>query len=185
MAILVPIEEPGCKEDRECTSKQACINKECVNPCEAIAPCVQNADCVVHNTLPLRTMTCICIEGYTGRGDQFCTEIRKLRSIKFYKDIRLGMIMFILYGILYPFNLFPKTAEIVAECTRDSDCTSQQACRNERCVNPCSIDAPCGELAICTVSSHKAKCTCQAGFEGDPYSRCRKSKFKLELKCKI
>ena len=93
MVILVPIEEPGCKEDRECPSKQACINKECVNPCEAIAPCVQNADCVVHNTLPLRTMTCICIEGYTGRGDQFCTEIRKQRCIKFYKNVRLDMSM--------------------------------------------------------------------------------------------
>ena len=185
MVILVPIEEPGCKEDRECPSKQACINKECVNPCEAIAPCVQNANCVVHNTLPLRTMTCICIEGYTGRGDQFCTEIRKLRCIKFYKNLRLDIILSILHWILYPFNLFKKTAEIVAECTRDSDCSSQQACRNERCVNPCSIDAPCGELAICTVSSHKAKCTCQAGFEGDPYSRCRKSKFKQESKCKI
>ena len=76
--ILVPIEEPGCKGDVECPSKQACIQKECVNPCTAISPCAPHASCVVHNTLPLRTMTCICDEGYTGRGDQFCTEISKL-----------------------------------------------------------------------------------------------------------
>ena len=75
--LLVPIEEPGCKGDVECPSKQACINKECVNPCTAISPCAPHASCVVHNTLPLRTMTCICDEGYTGRGDQFCTEISK------------------------------------------------------------------------------------------------------------
>ena len=74
-------------------------------------------------------------------------------------------------------SIFPSLAEIVAECTRDSDCPSQQACRNEKCVNPCAIGNQCGELAICSVTDHRAKCTCQAGFEGDPYSRCVKSKF--------
>ena len=141
--ILVPIEEPGCKGDVECPSKQACINKECVNPCTAISPCAPHASCIVHNTLPLRTMTCICDEGYTGRGDQFCTEIE----------------------------------EIVAECTRDNDCPSQQACRNERCVNPCTSGNQCGELAICSPVDHQAKCTCQVGYEGDPYRQCKKSKF--------
>ena len=72
---------------------------------------------------------------------------------------------------------FSLKVEIVAECTRDNDCPPQQACRSEKCVNPCAIDSPCGELAICSAMDHKAKCTCQAGFEGDPYRRCKKSKF--------
>ena len=65
----------------------------------------------------------------------------------------------------------------MAECTQDYDCPSQQACQNERCVNPCTLGNQCGELAICTVNDHRPKCTCQAGFEGDPYSRCKKSKL--------
>ena len=70
----------------------------------------------------------------------------------------------------------------MAECTRDSDCPSLQACRNEKCINPCTTDNPCGELAICSVNEHRANCACQAGFEGDPFRRCKKSKLDLYRK---
>ena len=71
--------------DRDCPSKQACIitnNKgDCKNPCTAFQPCVQNAECKVYDSLPLRTMTCTCIEGFTGKGDELCQKISKLKFV--------------------------------------------------------------------------------------------------------
>ena len=88
-SYLVPepvVEDEGCKMDRECPSKQACIitnNKgECKNPCTTFQPCVQNAECKVYDSLPLRTMTCTCIEGFTGKGDELCQKISKLIFLK-------------------------------------------------------------------------------------------------------
>ncbi len=36
-----------------------------------------NAECKVYDSLPLRTMTCTCLEGFTGKGDQRCEPISK------------------------------------------------------------------------------------------------------------
>ena len=72
-----PPPDPGCKEDRECSSKLACIDRECQNPCSVIRPCAPNAECEVHSSLPLRTMSCTCIPGYTGKGDVRCDKISK------------------------------------------------------------------------------------------------------------
>jgi len=67
--------------DKECPSRQACITiggkGECRNPCSEFRPCVQNAECKVYDSLPLRTMTCTCIEGFTGKGDELCSKISK------------------------------------------------------------------------------------------------------------
>ena len=73
-----PPPDPGCKEDRECSSREACFDGECDNPCDVIQPCAQNAECIVHSTLPLRTMSCVCLPGFTGKGDVRCDRISKL-----------------------------------------------------------------------------------------------------------
>ena len=80
--------------DKECPSKQACIitnNKgECKNPCTTFQPCVQNAECKVYDSLPLRTMTCTCIEGFTGKGDELCQKISKFlqyKMVKYFESI--------------------------------------------------------------------------------------------------
>ena len=70
---------PGCKEDQECPSRQACFSGECENPCTVIRPCAQNAECIVHSTLPLRTMSCVCLPGFTGKGDVRCGKISKIQ----------------------------------------------------------------------------------------------------------
>lgn len=73
--------DEGCKEDRDCPSKEVCIvrnNKgDCKNPCTTFTPCVANAECKVYDTLPLRTMSCTCLPGFTGKGDQLCQPISK------------------------------------------------------------------------------------------------------------
>ena len=140
---IPPPPDPGCKEDRECASKQACIDRECVNPCKAIQPCANNAKCEVHSTLPLRTMSCTCLPGYTGKGDVRCDRIIEPEPVG---------------------------------CSSDSECSSSEACRDRRCINPCIIDKPCSPSAICSVANHKSQCSCPPGFEGDPYRQCTKIK---------
>ena len=72
---IPPPPDDRCKEDKDCPSKEACIDRECVDPCRAIQPCADNARCDVYSTLPLRTMTCTCLPGYTGKGDVRCDKI--------------------------------------------------------------------------------------------------------------
>ena len=71
----VELPKVECTTDRDCPSRQSCLQEKCKDPCLAIDPCVSNADCTVHNTLPLRTMSCTCIPGYTGKGDERCEKI--------------------------------------------------------------------------------------------------------------
>lgn len=85
MPVPEPVVDEGCKQDKECPSRQACITiggkGECRNPCDEFRPCVQNAECKVYDSLPLRTMTCTCIEGFTGKGDELCSKISKFLSL--------------------------------------------------------------------------------------------------------
>lgn len=58
--------------DADCASKLACFSGECRNPCVETNPCGANAECVVVDTLPLRTMSCMCLPGYVGDADVEC-----------------------------------------------------------------------------------------------------------------
>ena len=75
--LVPPPPDPGCKEDQECPSREACFSGDCDDPCKIIQPCAPNAKCVVHSTLPLRTMSCTCLPGFTGKGDVRCDRISK------------------------------------------------------------------------------------------------------------
>jgi len=63
--------------DGDCPSRQACLQEHCRNPCTELTPCGTNADCTVQNTLPQRTMVCMCIPGYVGDADVYC-QLRKI-----------------------------------------------------------------------------------------------------------
>ena len=78
----VPIPKVECTTDKDCPSRQSCLQEKCKDPCLAISPCASNAECTVHNTLPLRTMSCTCIPGYTGKGDERCEKISEYRKLK-------------------------------------------------------------------------------------------------------
>lgn len=58
--------------DADCPSKLACFNHVCKNPCTETKPCGVNAECSVVDTLPLRTMSCLCLPGYVGDADVEC-----------------------------------------------------------------------------------------------------------------
>ena len=65
--------EIGCTKDSDCPSQTACVSEQCVNPCSLSEPCGLNALCSVLDTLPVRTMTCVCIQGYEGDASVECT----------------------------------------------------------------------------------------------------------------
>ena len=63
------------------------------------------------------------------------------------------------------------------ECIRNSDCPTDKACRNQKCIDPCP--GLCGRNAHCDVRNHIPICVCDQGFIGDPFSSCYRptSKF--------
>ena len=70
--LLVPLRpDPECRVDQDCSSKLACIDERCQNPCQINNPCTGNQKCVVSDTLPTRTVACVCPEGtvFSDRGN--------------------------------------------------------------------------------------------------------------------
>lgn len=51
-----------------------------------------------------------------------------------------------------------------------SECPSNRACVNQKCVNPCP--QPCGQSTNCLVVNHSPICTCKDGNTGNPFTRC-------------
>lgn len=57
------------------------------------------------------------------------------------------------------------------ECVLNSECPSQQACIQQKCKDPCP--GSCGFEASCHVLNHVPICTCNEGYEGDPFTQCQ------------
>lgn len=61
------------------------------------------------------------------------------------------------------------------ECVFNADCPSNLACIKQYCRDPCR--GVCGQNAECSVVNHIPVCTCERGYQGDPFTGCRMSKF--------
>ncbi|XP_046659173.1 secretory phospholipase A2 receptor-like isoform X1 [Homalodisca vitripennis] len=61
-------------------------------------------------------------------------------------------------------------ASEIKACSKDSDCSSSEACIDEACVDPCN--GVCGTNTICNVMNHHAACACRSGFIGNPFHEC-------------
>lgn len=57
------------------------------------------------------------------------------------------------------------------ECVLSSDCPTNKACIRNKCEDPCV--GICGVQSQCSVINHVPTCTCQPGYEGDPFIECR------------
>ena len=55
--------EPECRVDGDCPSQHACIDQRCQNPCIVRNPCSGAQKCVVTDSLPIRTVGCVCPDG--------------------------------------------------------------------------------------------------------------------------
>lgn len=67
-------------------------------------------------------------------------------------------------------NYIGRSPNCRPECTINSECSSNLACINERCSDPCI--GSCGLNSICTVVKHSPVCTCKNGYSGNPFSVC-------------
>ena len=65
---------------------------------------------------------------------------------------------------------FGKPPNCQPECLKNSDCTKNKACINQKCQDPCP--GICGANAVCQVVDHNPICSCPAGYTGDPFNYC-------------
>lgn len=56
------------------------------------------------------------------------------------------------------------------ECLIHADCPTRLACLQSKCRDPCT--GSCGFNARCTVINHQPVCSCEPGYQGDPFSGC-------------
>jgi hypothetical protein len=68
-------------------------------------------------------------------------------------------------------NMIGTTPNCRPECVLNSDCPSNRACINQKCVDPCP--GSCTPNAECRVVNHSPSCTCAVGFSGNAFSDCR------------
>ena len=76
--FLVPkVPEPECRVDQDCQSNLACIDEKCQNPCRVNNPCSGNQQCIVKDTLPTRTVACVCPDGTVFSDSRNCQRGKK------------------------------------------------------------------------------------------------------------
>lgn len=56
------------------------------------------------------------------------------------------------------------------ECLIHADCPTRLACLQSKCRDPCT--GSCGFNAKCTVINHQPVCSCEPGYQGDPFNGC-------------
>lgn len=73
-------------------------------------------------------------------------------------------------------------------CQRHTDCSAAEICTESRCIDPClnndhnissnrfghgmALLTNCGINASCKVIEHTQLCSCNEGFNGNPYRNC-------------
>ena len=159
-AAYEPGPQPECRVDSDCPSKLACIREECQNPCIIGNPCSATQTCVVTDTLPSRSVACICparmVPGPNGEcksGNSVVVICKSMRSI----------------GLQFPIACV--LVEAKAECYSDSDCQFTEVCHQGSCADACQV-TKCGANARCEASFHSAKCLCPSGYTGNPEIAC-------------
>ena len=75
--IAIKIQEPECRVDADCASLLACIGESCQNPCRVNNPCFGNQRCEVTDSLPTRTIACVCPNGQVFGDNGECKSGKK------------------------------------------------------------------------------------------------------------
>lgn len=60
-------------------------------------------------------------------------------------------------------------------CEADTDCPKDHTCRGSQCTDACA-QTTCAPGAICYPQDHSGHCKCPAGYEGDPTTKCERTK---------
>lgn len=188
-----------CVTDSDCASPLACVNARCTDLCST-NPCDVGLICKTVDILPLRAVACVCPDGGRVAPDSGCRSppepqcsadtdcalsqvCRRGSCVDACKVDRCGQ------------NALCESADHAAHCTcpqgyygnpkiecngeprnnipecyADDDCSSERACRERFCINPC-VDS-CGTGALCRVIDHKPQCSCPRGYSGNPVVQC-------------
>lgn len=165
----------GCVSDTDCPTDKACVRGYCRDPCN----CALNAECRVRDHRPV----CSCKQGFEGnpelhcvrsgcRSDQDCSGKHRCSDRRCVPVCPACGIGADCYAIDHrpicecPAGLSgdPQNSCILVGCRSDSDCPSERACVNDKCVDPCANNGPCSSGEECEVRYHKAQCLCAPGF---------------------
>lgn len=192
-----PEEQPECREDGDCPALLACLNNRCQNPCAVIEPCQNPAKCQVVNSLPVRTMNCVCPPGYISSGSGTCKPVTAIVKAACTSDSECPSDRACFNGICRnPCNCGPNADCFIKNhkpicackpefegnpelecrpvgCRNNDDCSPQHSCINRQCVPVCLEDnKPCGDNATCYGNHHRAICECLPGRIGNPRVAC-------------
>lgn len=160
---------PECILNSDCPKDKACSRNKCIDPCPGV--CGQNAECNVINHIP----NCYCKPGYTGNSFIICSIIEPQIPQNPCNPSPCGpnslcrqvnnqaVCSCVPEFVGSPPNCRP-------ECVTSSECLLNQACINQKCINPCP--GSCGINAVCQVVKHSPICSCENKFTGDPFVRC-------------
>ncbi|CAK1581918.1 unnamed protein product, partial [Parnassius mnemosyne] len=160
---------PECVINSDCPPTLACVQNKCKDPCPGI--CALNGICQVINHLP----SCYCPPGLTGDAYSYCKENEEVVKAtpctpspcgpnSQCKEVNSQAVCSCQTDFIgTPPNCRP-------ECTINSECASDKACKNRKCVDPCINQ--CGRNANCRVIAHNPICSCQDHFTGDPFTNC-------------
>lgn len=103
-----------CIIDSDCSQNNlACINNKCQNPCEELKPCTSPAKCQVIPSSPVRTMICVCPDGYISSGNGVCEPIHSVKII----------------GCVADSDCAPEKSCINALCKDPCNCGPNSECR--------------------------------------------------------
>ena len=164
-------EDPDCRVDANCPDYQSCVNEFCRNPCHASNPCAVGQTCQVENTLPSRTVNCLCPDGFVVGLQGECNQ--GLNCMLFcstaLNECHLNACLF---STFFCTDLLVEASPF---CRKDNQCRSTEQCVSGTCLPVCSIE-PCGANAICTAQGHRRTCRCPEGFTGNAEQRCVRSK---------
>lgn len=173
---------PECVSNSDCANYLACTNQHCRDPCVGV--CGSNSECSVVNHIP----ACVCHRGF--RGDPFSgcykepvappnTALNPCQPSPCGANSVCRAIDGRATCSCKP-NYFGAPPNCRPECVVSSECSSQQACVNQKCKDPCP--GTCGVHAQCQVINHNPICSCPTGYIGDPFEQCtQKRKYMIIL----
>lgn len=191
-----PPPQPICQLDTDCPGRQACINEQCVDPCVVLEPCQRPAICEVTPTSPVRTMLCICPDGYVSRGKGGCKPTPGIKEVGgCISDSDCPADKSCLNSVCRDpcncglnaecrikdhkpvctcrqgFEGNPEFECSKIECSINSDCPGTHVCRNQLCIPACQGEQ-CGSNAQCLAIEHRAVCECIPGHGGNARIAC-------------
>ena len=178
-----PVCQPECISSSECPQNKACVNLKCIDPCPGVCGIGARCEVIMHNPI------CSCQPGQQGDPFVKCDYVVDEEGTPRIPDnpcspspcgpnsicqIRDGRPV----CSCIP-NYIGGPPHCRPECVLSNECPQDKACIREKCQNPCSNT--CGPNAECHVVAHSAYCNCKAGFEGDSFIGCTKTK-EIEVK---